>query len=403
MKDISIILLKAICAIIIVINACHIMPFVDSLTNLLIPSLFMALGYFFKTDYWSNTRGYLSKRIKNIYIPFWAWSAVFVALHNILALIHFSTPEIWGWQETFQRLWNLTFGMFGYDPIVSSSFGLFRGMFVASIAFYFITLIMNTIFSKSSDCRIIEISLLFTILMTIWMTLSHLSIPIFPNSGYTEMMSIIFFGAGCLYHQYEEYFRHRSLLTLIMSFTLIGLSVFSPSNMTTEANFITFVSTLLGGVAGFCVLHHLSIILSKTNKRVLFFLEYVGSNWLYVVAFFPLAFKLVSIFHILFTDLEWNTLYLLPVASDAFSGVSLIYAIVGGSLPLLCIWGWKEADKRYDLTPINCVKYTGSGMLTLLKLIWKGIKFLGNTIWNSIKSIYSNITDIIKASNPSEE
>lgn len=403
MRDLSIVIVKALCAIFIVMSACHITIDITHVSNLFIPSIFMVLGYFFNTKYWNDTRGYLSKRLTNLYLPFFFGGTIFIVFHNVFSLLCLTTPDIWGWQETFQRLLNLGFGLYGYDPILSQPLWLLRCMFVSTLVFYFITLAINNFFRNWTSIRVIEISVLIVIGLTLWLLIFKLSLPLFPNGGYTELLSIIFFGFGSLYQTYEKYIKHRTFLSVISIAILIAIGTLTPVSMTENVTFLSFIGILIGGLSGFLVMHHLALVLAKSNKSVVRSLEYFGTSWIYIIIFYPLFFKIVGFFHVLFTDLSWKDLHLLPQASETSTAMFIIYFICGCIFPILCVWGWRKADAKYNLSLTNCAKYLIYGIVYLSKLIWKCIKIVGINIWNNIKSFFLSIIDIVKASNPKDE
>ena len=398
----SFIYLKAICAVIVVLSACGMSIGVTNGTHLFLPAIFMVLGYFFDPTYWTERHGYIYRKVKHIYFPFIVWASVFVILHNIFALINFTSDGIYGWQETFQRLWNICLGMQGYDPVLNAAFWIVRAMFVGAIGFYAISYLFKKILSNFTDTKIIECSILSIITLVIWMTLFDLNIPFLPYGGYTELTATMFFGLGCLYRQYESYLYQRKWIYALTTLVVIALAVLYPSSMF-EKDFFAFLSLLFGGVSAFITLHYLSDLIAKYDNKVTLLVNYVGERWLYIVAFFPLFFKIVGVFHILCSDLKWEMLALFPSNSETFSAISIVYWIVGCTCPILCVWGWNKADAKYNLTPKNCLLYTINGIKILSKWIWKGICFIGSTIWKSIKSFCLNILDIVKASNPKDE
>lgn len=398
----SLIYIKALCIMAIVGEACNISPTANHITHLLIPSLFITLGYCFKTESWNNGLSYVNHRIYNNYLPFVICAVVFTSLHNLFALVNLTTG-IYGWQETFQSIWNIGMGMCDYDPILCASYWIFRAMLVCSIGFFLISLILRKKFEQLSQQMVILYATLIITVMLIWMALSDLTVPFICQGGYIEFTCIVLFGIGALYRQYEVFLSGKIWIIVIMTLIVVATIVLCPNTIIIEQSILNILHTVVCGTAVFFILHYISNILATSNNFFTHSLRYIGDNWIYIIIFFPLIFKIIGIFHVLFSTYDWAQLPYLPMASNTFNVMSLIYWVCGVSIPILCVWAWRKADEKYNLTPKNCLKYFVDFLIQVGKLLWKFTKWLGRSIWKSIKNFFMNISDIIKASNPKDE
>lgn len=96
-------IMKGIAIISVVIGHCSFNPFIEDFVNQYhLAVFFFVAGYFFKTKYLSNTKMFVSKRMKSLYVPFVSFCLTFLLLHNFFYRIDlYSTPltfsaSVWG-------------------------------------------------------------------------------------------------------------------------------------------------------------------------------------------------------------------------------------------------------------------------------------------------------------------
>lgn len=87
-------IMKGIAIISVVIGHCPSNPFVEDFVNQYhLAVFFFVAGYFFKSKYLCNTKMFVSKRMKSLYVPFVSFCLVFLLLHNFFYRIGiYSTP-----------------------------------------------------------------------------------------------------------------------------------------------------------------------------------------------------------------------------------------------------------------------------------------------------------------------
>ena len=379
-----------------------------------VPVFFMCTGYFFALKYLDAPKTYLWKRVKKIYWPFWVWSVVFLVLHNFFFWIGLLSEEYgnavggvthtFTWHAFTQRLWNVTFNMSGYDPFLSGAFWFFRTLFIGSIAFYFLFMVLQR-FSKWKSPVVVAVTIMgLSFLLGLWKVVGQIQITGIAQGGYRELMALVFMSAGFLYRQYRFYLRPRWLVAVLGTFVLCLFVVVSPSSMGYTATLEEMLSLPLPAVGAFLALHVFSEWLAGTDNCVSRSLVYIGERTLYIFAFHLLSFKLVSIVKVLVYDLPWSHVGGHPIVHDYPGDLFfLLYILAGVALPLLFVAGWKRLDRKYDLTWLNCLNYIGRGLLLLLNFFEKIIIGIGSRLWKSIKDFFKDLKAFIKASNPKDE
>lgn len=64
------------------------------------PLFFLMSGYCFKEKYLDDAKQFIVRKIKGIYVPFVAFSLVFLALHNVFCHWHLYEPTwLYGWKD----------------------------------------------------------------------------------------------------------------------------------------------------------------------------------------------------------------------------------------------------------------------------------------------------------------
>ena len=108
--------------------------------------LFMS-GYCFKEAYFSDTRSFVTKRIKGIWLPFVKWQLIFLLLHNIFFSLDIYNGE-YGFRgrvsheysigETLKNAVFIAVTM-SHGEVLLGGFWFLKSLFVGSFFFYFLT------------------------------------------------------------------------------------------------------------------------------------------------------------------------------------------------------------------------------------------------------------------------
>ena len=387
---------------------------VDAAYIFCVPVFFICTGYFFKLKYLDAPQTYVWRRCKHIYWPFWVWSVAFLVLHNLFFWVGLLSEDYgnalggvthpYSWHQFVQNLWSVTFNMSGYDPFICGAFWFFRTMFISSLAFLALFLILRKFSRWKSPVAVAVTILGISLFLTVWKVLGEVKITGVSQGGYRELLAVAFISIGFLYRQYETFFRPKWLVAGVGMCLLVLFTWLCPTSMGYNADFVQFIALPLPVVGAFLALHVFSGWMAGKDNALSRGLVYIGDRTLYVFAFHLLAFKLVSIVKVMVYDLPWSHVGGHPVVHDEPGDLFfLLYILVGVALPLLVVALWRKLDERYDLTWINCLKYTGKGLLVVLNFIkWIIIK-IASRVWKSILNFFHDMKEFIKASNPSDE
>lgn len=416
MKDQTYPILKALSAAFLVLAYSGGPDWLNHIAFLFVPALFFCQGYFFRPRYWDEERDYIKRKARRIYLPFIGWSLLFLVLHNLFYFIGFighnadGLPVLgehlpYAWQEFFQRLWGVVFGMTGYDRCLCELFWVFRALMVSALLFLGITKVSGLLLPRRSPDIIVAVSTLAVFLLLVWMTLCSLTVPLIPGGGYRELCACLFMGMGHLYHSYEDHVRPKALVSILGIAAIALFSYCSPASMSETAGTLSFLSLVLPAFFGFCLLQQLGRWIASGEGILARLLSYAGDRWFYMIAFAFFAFKFSGMFILLCNGLPWSAICQYPcVGGEAVGyGWAVLNVFFGTVVPILTVWGWSILDKKYNLTLGNC-----------LHLVFRGIAYSSNwayrlfirmclSLWRSISNFFLGIKDIVKASNPHDE
>lgn len=381
-----------------------------------VPVFFMCSGYFFSERRLDAPKTYLWHRFRNLYCPFWAWSVIFLVLHNLFFKVGLLSEQYgnaaggvlhpYSWHETVQHLWSITFNLSGYDPFLCGQFWFFRTLIVSSVAFYFLYLAVRRFTRWQRPEEVAAVVLALSLGLALWMVTGQLRITGLAQGGYRELMAVAFMSLGLLYRCYARLFRPGWLAGLLGVAVLCLFAWKSPSAMVPSATFVQFVSLPLPAFAAFVALHALSRgLAAKKGLWLTRGLTYIGERTLYVYAFHFLAFKAVSLVKVIVCDLPWSRLGGHPVVHEGAHEdyFFLLYIVAGVALPLGVVALWKRLDVSYNLTWYNCLRYLCRALLWLAVLLWKGLRWLCRLVSRAVTATLRELKDLAKASSPKEE
>lgn len=378
--------------------------------------------FFFCTGFLFNMRGecdsigcYIWKKMRNLYCPFWVWSVAFLILHNLFFSIGFLNEEygnaaggvthLYDFHEFCQRLWSITFNMSGYDEFIGGAFWFFRTMFISSISFYLIFKLIRRFVPAFTSTGIVVSIIGGTFLLILWKLAMGLKITGVAQGGYRELLAILLIGIGFLYRSYSTFFHRRWLVATVGCIVWGVFAIYAPTSMSHTATINQFLTFLLSAFVAFVSLHGISVLLARKENFITRGLIYLGNHTLYVFAFHLLAFKLVSIIKVLVNGMPYAYVGGHPVVHvGAFTdGFYLLYILVGICVPLLVLEGWKKLDNLYNLTCINCLKYTFIGLLTVSMYIYKLLKRITISVYKSVKGFIQDMKVLLKGSSAKED
>lgn len=382
-----------------------------------VPIFFLCAGYFFNTKYLTDERTFVVHRIKGLYLPFVRWSIIFLVLHNLMFRLGILSEAFgnaqggvlhpYTWHQFCTRLWQIVWGMSGYDEFLCGSFWFFRALFIGSIGFLVLFKVLrrsDILRANSRHCAwgLVIVSLL----LTTWKVCEHLTLQGITGGGYRELMAMSLMAIGFLIKEYHIVETLSWKIAVPCLLFLIIAATYFPSSMAHNPTFAQFVSLPLPAVAAFLSLLYGCnyLVHSKCNylKRPLI---YIGERTLYIFAFHLVAFKLVSALKVAWYDLPWQAVgghptVLLPQSN--FLWVTL-YVIAGVGVPLLWLWGYKHIASRVNITGEQVVRCTIIGTQYVCRSIVIACRITYRLCLIIIQNIKQGIKEIIAASSTKEE
>lgn len=358
----------------------------DIIYSFHMPLFFIASGWFFKSSSLENKKDFFLRKVKGVYLPFLKWSLIFLLLHNVFFYfgiqnsmygnIDGATPHWYSLKEMGRNVINIVLRMRDYDPFVLGAYWFLRSLFVGSIVFLFSSWAVSRLVKSKDMC--IAIVMVLSCLAGGVMTYTGIHIPLVPQGGFREVMTVFFLGCGYFIKQYEdksvcsgiadrsfpptaksENFQRGSqnnpcqsgirgnfiVATAILLFVVCV--TIHPTSMSYKAIFKNWVVLPFTGVSGFVLLYKLSSYISRKRKMG-DILAYVGQNSFYILTFHFLMFKPVSLLKASYYGLDWHYISSHPVIHQVKdSWFWIIYTLVSILLSLLLMEIIKRLSKKY--------------------------------------------------------
>ena len=375
-----------------------------------LPTFFISAGYFFHPLPDANGKGFMTRRIGRIYLPFVRWSLIFLVLHNLLVLCAIVKGGYYGWHEFCQRGWDIVTCMSGFDETLVPTYWFFRTFFLSGLMFWIVSEVGGKAFPMYSR---LKCSLLIAALCAgfmVWGICGKLSVGVLPYGGIREIYGVLLFALGYSLRLFERaggklvnvfsFAASALLLSLWFSFGKSSLPIFSPSQP--HAGWL-FAEILAGG-AFFFAAAYLAALVTKVGGYPQRALSHLGRHVLYVFAFSPLAFKAAAVVVVAFSSQLW-TYVALPSTANPLQGPFAIFLnfAFGIGLPLAWMAAYRKVAQRVDLSIRSRLLWTLRMLFSLIVLIFTGLKKVALYIIDTVKGLVKGFVDIIKASSPKDE
>ena len=386
-RDISFSICKAFAIIFVVLSHAGGPAWLSSFVfQFHVPVFFLCAGYFFKPTALNDEKTFLLKRLRSLYFPFVRWSLFFLIIHNALFYTGLLNETYgngaggvlhpYSWPVFSQRVWNVVFGMSGYDEFLTGSYWFFRSLFVGSLGFYVLLKILHHYNRRKPIHHLVGAIVVLLWLTILWMLTSGLHVPGMAQGGYRELMGASLLGLGFLYRYFSERIKLNLQVLLCCLIFLVVSTIYFPTSI----------------------------------------LAYIGDHSLYVFAFHLVAFKLVSMLKVEVLGLPWEAVGGHPVvqAGAATDGFFLLYVLVGVAVPLLWNAGYKYLERtfHFNLSLSSLLNWDLSRQIAalvwlLLKGFGRGIYWLLRFIVLSVNRFFNGLISlgkgIIEASRPRDE
>ena len=335
------------------------------------PLFFITAGYFFSLRYLDDETTFVKKRLRGLYVPFVMWSVFFLCIHNLMFSIGILNEQYgnwtggvthpYTWHQAEQRLWNIVTAMGGYDEFLCGAFWFFRGLLVASLLYLLLYKVGVWLWRKTAHAGPEGMALrlwiplgvcLAALALAGWKSAENLKIITLVQGGYRDLMGCFFFGVGFLFHEWQHRYKPSWWSTLLFVGVVGLFSVYATANMNWRSSFEQFLSLPVPAICGFLMTFNIATLIDRHDNRLRRSLVYIGDHTLPIFIFHIVSFKLVSVFKIMYYDMEWAQIGCHMVVHDhsADDWFWLPYTVVGVALPLLLDWTWHQIVRGKELS-----------------------------------------------------
>lgn len=292
------------------------------------PLFFLLSGYCFKEKYLDDAWLFVKRKLQGVYMPYVAYSLVFLALHNLFCDWHiYSQDWYYGWKD---YLW-----MTGKIVTRMSNEGGMLGIFWFLKELFWGNLFFYGLLKLGKGKKWIPIVVLAC--LTIIMTITGWRVPYFSISK-TTFYAAFFIALGYAGRNYNDRL-DKWWIYVFAAFT-IAAYVWVGRNIAIGAQDVyTIVPYTLTAIGGSLLVMRSSKWLSaKGGQNPL--LLFVGNHTLEIMALHFITFKLVSYCLIQAYGMPIEKLEDFPVMMDySLKGWWVVYTLIGIALPTGFAWG----------------------------------------------------------------
>lgn len=332
----------------------HIIPYPSMWWNAIyafhMPLFFLMSGYCFKEKYLDDAKQFVLRKIKGIYVPFVAFSLVYLTLHNVFSSWYFYESDwLYGWKDFAWNAGRIVTRM-SHNEGLLGTFWFLKELFWGSLIFYAAM--------RVAKGRVVPVLLgLFALAEA--MCVFGLQIPYFTIS-YNSVYAAFFIACGYLWKVKSERIselgiRGKWLLCIIGIAALIIELIWSPQiGMlgNTPLSLVYYAIPAIGTTM--MVFYGCRWMESRLPNAISKVIQFVGNHSLFIMALHFTAFKLVSLVLIKAHHMPIERLVEFPVVRDCANGggAMLLYTFVGVCVPLVCAWLWQVV--RCKVEGVRC-------------------------------------------------
>ena len=309
------------------------------------PLFFIMSGYCFKEKYLDDVKQFVLQKIKGIYVPFVAFSLVFLALHNVFCYWYIYEPTwLYGWKDFAWNVGRIMTRM-SMNEAMLGTFWFLKELFWGSLIFYATLKSMKRLIG---DCRL-EAEWMTVIGLLVFaeiMCIFKLQIPYFTVS-HRSVFAAFFIAVGYRWKQSE--WKLNKWILWIGGVAAIVAELL----LLHDVNFMSVTSMsmpiyVIPAITGTIMVFDLCSWIVNSRKFIIESLaqglEFIGKHTLAIMALHMISFKLVSYFFIVLDHLSIDRLVDFPVMYEYTNGGGALFAYVfaGISTPLVCVWVWQK-------------------------------------------------------------
>ena len=250
MKDDRITVAKAIGIILMVLAHSGFSIYANQFINMFhMPLFFFFSGYCFKEKYLQDWKGFTTKRIKGVYIPFVKWSLLFLLLHNVFFHLNIYNGEygfrgsvsyLYTFSEFAPRALHIVTRMTDEEQLLGGYWFLHSLLFGAFFFYMALRLIRNPLLG---GVILLMACLLFIVV--------NKSLPYF-HVGYRDCLAAFFMMMGFWYKQTNWQIEEQKwylVIPLSLAFVILGTHYWQCGMLTiTWQKLLPYSATALAGI-----------------------------------------------------------------------------------------------------------------------------------------------------------
>ena len=309
------------------------------------PLFFIMSGYCFKEKYLDDTKQFVFRKLKGIYVPFVAYSLVFLALHNLFCRFYIYEPTwLYGWKDFAWNTGRIVTRM-SHNEGLLGTFWFLKELFWSNIIFYIALKLSKRLHNIGYWTLVIGILAIAEIVCAF-----HLRIPYF-NITHTSIFAAFFISVGYWWKQ-ADWQVNKWVLWIggvaAITAELLLLHQVSFTGVTPTSLPIYVFPAIAGTMMIFESSKWLVESKNLVSRSILMICKFVGKHTLPIMALHMLSFKLVSYILIRINHLPIERLVDFPVMYDYAGMGVLLYTFVGLCIPLICTWMWQKSSALYS-------------------------------------------------------
>lgn len=309
------------------------------------PLFFLMSGYCFKEKYLDDTKQFVVRKIKGIYVPFVLFSLPFLAMHNVFCHWNIYDPDwLYGWKDFAWHTSRIVTRM-SHNEGLLGTFWFLKELFWGNLIFY-ATLklakrLKGLMGERMNGLSPEWVTVIGLFVLTEIACIFHLRIPYFTVTQ-TSTYAAFFVAFGYLWKKCD-WPTNRWWLMIIGVVSVITEALLENGigmNTQTPMSLLYYtIPAITGTMVVFEVSRYINTRLHGVSKSLMLF---TGEHTLSVMALHFSTFKMVSLGYILVCGLSIERLVDFPVIRElASTGLGLIlYTFVGIILPLSLSWIW---------------------------------------------------------------
>lgn len=307
------------------------------------PFFFIISGFCLKNIYFNQTRNFLRKRVKGLYLPYVKWSFIFLLLHNLFFYINFYDNQygyviLSDYTQVPQKPYelkdfvshgiNILTKMEGHEQLLGGYWfmkELFLGSIIGFIICKYIPPIMSTL--KFPIYSIVSILLL-----------------LLTKGLYVQLFSlnwITFFSAFyyCVGYDIKRLKFSIKNSYIILLFLIIGIVSFILPEFEMGKQSLKYIFMyIIVSILGFFFVMNIATFINNFSSKIKLFFIYCGNNTLFILTWHFLCFKLISILIVLVNKEPINRIAEFPqIRAYSQEGWWIAYTVIGVILPLLIL------------------------------------------------------------------